>query len=144
LKRELDHLQVTVRSPKETVLCLSNQAGPAHENCHASAAVVRTLSVTLPRVEVSLDVQRLPAAGATTSQPRVIEESYSAHELAFTMEGVGGTTAELSVRNNSAQPQRKGTVTFSVDGADLNGDKLKVIFPKGSGFVSQGIRISWP
>ena len=144
LKREQDHLLVTVRSPKETVLCLSNQASLVQEDCHAHAAVVRTLSVTLPRVEVSLDGQRLPAAGAMTSQPRVIEESYNARELALTVEGIAGTMAELSVRNNSVQSPRKGVATFSVDGAELSGEKLKVVFPKGSGFVSQRIRISWP
>ena len=144
LKREQDHLLVTVRSPKETVLCLSDQAGTAQEDCHASSAVVRTLSMALPRVEVSLEGQRLPAAGTMTSQPRVVEESYDAHGLALTIEGVGGTTAELSVRNNSARPERQGAAAFSVEGAERSGEKLKVVFPNGTGFVSQRVHISWP
>jgi glycogen debranching enzyme len=144
LKREQDHLLATVQSPKETVLCLSSQAGLSNEDCHARPAVVRTLTLALPRVEVSLDGQHVPDAGATTSQPRVTEESYNTHELKLTIEGVRGTTAELSVRSNVARLQRKGAATFSVDGAELKGEKLRVVFPKGSGFVSQRVRISWP
>lgn len=144
LKREQNHLLATVQSPKETVLCLSNQADAANEDCHAHAAVVRTLSLALPAVEVSLNGQHVPEAGAITSQPRVIEESYNAHELAFTIEGLGGTTTELSIRNNAARTQRQSTAGLRVEGAELNGGNLKVIFPKGSGFVSQRVRISWP
>jgi hypothetical protein len=144
LKREQDHLLATVRSPKETVLCLKGQADSTQDECHAHAAVVRTLSLPLPRVEVSLDGQHVPEAGAITSQPRVTEESYQPHEILLTLEGMGGTTAELSVRNNSAQKQRNGSAAFSVDGAELSGEKLKVVFPNGSGFVSQRVRIAWP
>jgi hypothetical protein len=79
-----------------------------------------------------------------TSQSRVVEESYDAHGLALTIEGVGGTTAELSVRNNSARPERQGAAAFSVDGAERSGEKLKVVFPNGTGFVSQRVHISWP
>ena len=144
LKREQDHLLATVQSPKETVLCLSSQAGLSNEDCHARPTVVRTLTLALPKVEVSLDGQHVPDAGATTSQPRVTEESYNTHELKLTIEGVRGTTAELSVRSNVARLQRKGAATFRVDGAEFDGEKLRVVFPKGSGFVSQRVRISWP
>jgi glycogen debranching enzyme len=144
LKRQQDHLLVTVRSSEETVLCLSDQVGTSSENCHAGPAVVRTLSIALPRVEVSLEGQCLPEAGATTREPRVIQESYGARELELTMEGVGETTAELLVRSNAARPQRQSATTFTVEGAVLSGKKLKVVFPKSSGFVLQRVRISWP
>jgi glycogen debranching enzyme len=143
LKREQDHLLATVRSSKETVLCLSNQATAGSEDCYARAAVVRTLSLALPAVEVSLDGQHVAAEGAVTSQARVIEESYDAHGVTLTMEGVGGTAAELSVRRNSTRLQRTDTSPLSVNGAKLDGEKVKVIFPKGPGFTSQRIQISW-
>jgi len=143
LKRERDHLLATVRSTKETVLCLSDKAGSSREDCRARAAIVRTLSIALPRVEVSLDGQSVPELGATTSQPRVIEESYGAHEITFTIEGLGGTTAELSVRSNSTHVQRISAAALNVEGAELSGEKLRVVFPKSSGFVSHRVRISW-
>jgi hypothetical protein len=100
--------------------------------------------VALPPVEVSLDGQHVPEAGATTSQPRVIDESYEAGSVALTIEGIGGTTAELSLRRNSARLQGKGSAGLKIDGAELAGEKLKVAFPSGSGFVSRQVRISWP
>jgi glycogen debranching enzyme len=144
LKREQGHVLVTVRSPNETALCLSSETGDENGDCRARAATVHTLSVALPPVEVSLDGQHVPEAGATTSQPRVIDESYEAGSVALTIEGIGGTTAELSLRRNSARLQGKGSAGLKIDGAELAGEKLKVAFPSGSGFVSRQVRISWP
>jgi glycogen debranching enzyme len=142
LKREQGRLLATVRSARETVLCLSGESGAAIGECHERASAVRTVSLPLPPVEVSLDGQELPEAGAATRQPRVIEESYEAGGLTLSIEGIAGTTAELSLRRNSAQVQRK-SAGLKVDGAELAGDKLKVTFQQGSGFVSRQIHISW-
>lgn len=144
LKRERGSLMATVRSPQETVLCLTAQPETAMSACHDRAATAHTLSLPLPPVEVSFNGQQLPEVGATTSQPRVIEESYQADNLSLTMEGIAGTTAELSLRRNSERLQSKGDTNVKVDGAQRVGDKLKIVFPPGSGFVSQRIRISWP
>jgi hypothetical protein len=38
----------------------------------------------------------------------------------------------------------KVAMNMKIDGADKVGDKLRVTFPQGSGFVSQQLRISWP
>ncbi len=141
LKRGRGQLLATVRSAQETVLCLTAQATVSV--CHDRAAAEHTLSLPLPAVEVSLDGQELPEAGAATRQPRVIEESYQAESLALTLEGLGGTTAELSLRRNSERLQGKGDASVKVEGAERVGDKLKVAFPAGTGFVSQRIRISW-
>jgi hypothetical protein len=49
---------------------------------------------------------------------------------------MAGTAAELSLRRNSA-------AEVKVDGAERLGEKLKVVFPQGSGFVTRQVRISW-
>jgi len=64
--------------------------------------------------------------------------------VALTIESIAGTTAELSHRVNSAHLQGKGNANMKVDGAERLGEKLKVAFPQGSGFVSRQIRISCP
>ncbi len=136
LKRERGHLLATVRSEQATVLCLKTSAEAASGDCRERPATVRTVSLPLPPVEVSLDGQQLPEAGATTRQPRVTEEQYQAGSLALNVEGMAGTTAEFSLRRNSA-------AEVKVDGAERLGEKLKVVFPQGSGFVTRQVRISW-
>lgn len=136
LKRERGHLVATARSPQATVLCLSDRV--VGEECHDRATTVHMLSLPLPAVEVSLKELGLPEAGATTSQPRVIDEDYQADGLELTLEGIDGTTVELSLRRNSER--LKG---LKVEGAELVGDKLKVALPAGSGFVTQRVRVSW-
>ncbi len=68
----------------------------------------------------------------------------SVPSVALTIESIAGTTAELSHRVNSAHLRGKGNANMKVDGAERLGEKLKLLFPQGSGFVSQQIRISWP
>jgi hypothetical protein len=98
----------------------------------------------LPPVEVSLPEQQLPEAGSSTSQPRVTGESYQSERLSLTLEGIAGTTVDLSLRINRPNSSSKSFADFKVEGAERIGDKLRVIFPQGSGFVSQEVRISWP
>jgi len=144
LKRDRGRLLATVRSSKETVLCLNPQAtAQADVVCHDHAATVRTISLPLPPIEVSLAEQSLPQPGAATSQPRVIEESYRAGNLMLVIEGIAGTTVNLSLRTNASRMSGKGASDIKVDGAERGGDKLRVTFPRGSGFVSQQVHISW-
>jgi len=120
-------------------LCLNGQ----NEACHDRSVATRTISLPLPPVEVSLPEQSLPEAGSSTSQPRVIDESYQAKNLSLTLEGVAGTTVDLFLRRNTLNPSNKRTVDVEVNGAQKVGDKLRVTFPAGSGFVSQQLQISW-
>jgi hypothetical protein len=140
LKRDHNHLLATVSSAHPTVLCLNTQ----DETCHDRSATTRTVSLPLPPVEVSLAEQRLPQAGDATSQPRAVEESYQAEHLSLTLEGVGGTAVDLFLRNNMLSPSGKGAGDIKVEGAERTGDKLRVSFPQGSGFVTQQVHISWP
>jgi glycogen debranching enzyme len=137
VKRDRNHLLATVRSAQPTVLCLNGQ----NEACQNTTS--RTVSLPLPAVEVSLAQQSLPEAGSPTSQPRVIDESYQAEHLSLTLEGVAGTTVDLLLRRNVLNTSAKYSAEVRVEGAERIGDKLRVNFPQGSGFVTQQVRISW-
>ena len=140
LKRDGAHLLATVRSAQPTVLCLN----PQNETCTARATPQQTISLPLPPVEVSLPQQQLPEAGSTTTQPRIIDESYQPDRLSLTLEGVAGTTMDLYLRRNTSATSNKHTTDIKIEGAEKVGDKLRVTFPQGAGFVSQQLSISWP
>jgi glycogen debranching enzyme len=140
LKRDRNHMIATVTSTQPTVLCLNNQ----NEACHDGSTTTRKVSLLLPPIEVSLAEQALPEPGSPTSQPRVIDESYQAEHLSLTLEGIAGTTIDLFLRNNMLSPSGKRATDVKVEGAERTGDKLRVTFPQGSGFVTQKVHISWP
>jgi hypothetical protein len=139
LKRDRDHLLATVRSAQPTVLCLNRQ----NETCHDRSVTTRTVPLPLPPVEVSLADQQLPEAGSSTSQPRVTDESYEAEHLSLTLEGVAGTTVDLFLRNNMLSSSSKRARDVKVEGAERIGDKLRVTFAQGTGFITQKVDISW-
>jgi glycogen debranching enzyme len=140
LKRDRNHLLATVRSAQPTVLCLNSK----NEPCHDRSTTSRSLSLPLPPVEVSLAERSLPEAGSPTSQPRVIDESYQAEQLSLTLEGIAGTSVDLFQRKNILNSPDKHPADVTVEGAERIGDKLRVNFPEGSGFVTQQVHISWP
>jgi glycogen debranching enzyme len=140
LKRDRNHLLATVRSAQPTVLCVNSQ----NETCHDQSATTRTVSLPLPQVEVSLPEQQLPEAGTATTQPRVTDESYHAENLSLTLEGIAGTTLDLFLRTNMLGPSSKRARDVKVEGAERIGDKLRVTFPQGSGFMTKKVDISWP
>jgi len=90
---------------------------------------------------LSLFTSELPV---TRPQSAASARVVSVPSVALTIESIAGTTAELSHRVNSAHLRGKGNANMKVDGAERLGEKLKLLFPQGSGFVSQQIRISWP
>jgi hypothetical protein len=140
LKRDRNHLVATVSSGQPTVLCLNSQ----NETCNDRATTTRTISLPLPPIEVSLPEQQLPEAGSPTTQPRVIDESYQPDHLSLTLEGLAGTTVDLSLRRNTPASSAKRVADLKIEGAERVEDKLRVTFPQGQGFVSQPVRISWP
>jgi len=139
LKRDRDHLVATVQSAQPTILCLNGQ----NETCKNRAATTRTISLPLPPIEVSLPEQQLPEAGSPTTQPRVIDESYQADHLSLTLEGLAGTSVDLSLRRNMTASSANRAADLKVEGAEKVEDKLRVSFPPGEGFVSRQVRISW-
>ncbi len=140
LKRDRTHLMATVHSAQPTILCLNIQ----NETCNDRPATTRTIALPLPPLEVSLPEQPLPEAGSPTTQPRVIDESYQPHHLSLTLEGLAGTTVDLLLRKNTPTPSRARTANIKIEGAETLGGKLHVTFPRGSGFVSQQVRIDLP
>ena len=139
IKREHDRLVATVRSAQPTILCLNNQ----NETCNDRAATTRAVNLPLPPVEISLPEQQLSEAGSPTTQPRVIDESYQADHLSLTVEGLAGTNIDLFLRENTPDSSHKRIADIKIEGAEKIGDKLRVTFPQGQGFVSQQVRISW-
>ena len=140
LKRDHTHLLATARSAQPTILCINNQ----NETCNGHPATTRTISLPLPLIEISLPEQSLPEAGSPTTQPRVIDESYQTDHLSLTLEGLAGTTVDLSLRKNMPQSSSKRIADIKIEGAEQIDSKLRVTFPPGQGFVSQQIHISWP
>jgi hypothetical protein len=140
LKRDRTHLLVTIHSAQPTVLCINTQ----NETCNDHPVTTRTISLPLPPVEVSLPEQQLPEAGSLTTQPRVIDESYQPDHLSLTLEGLAGTTVDLSLRKNMPEPSSKRAADIKIEGAEKIEDKLRVTFQQGQGFVSQQVHISWP
>jgi glycogen debranching enzyme len=138
-KRDHNHLLATVSSAQPTVLCLNNQ----NESCHDRSTITRTVTLQLPRVEASLAEQQLPEAGSSTSQPRVIDESYQADHLSLTLEGIAGTTVDLFLRDNLLGSSGKRAKDIKLEGVERIGDKLRANFPQGSGFITQKVLISW-
>ena len=98
LKRDRDHLLATVSSAHPSVPCLNRQG----ETCNEKSTTTRAISLPLPPVEIYLPEQQLPEAGNSTSQPRVIGESYQSERLSLTLEGIAGTTVDLSLENKQA------------------------------------------
>jgi glycogen debranching enzyme len=139
LKRDGNHLLATVNSAQPTVLCLTSQ----HKTCSDPATTSRTISLSLPPIEIALPEQQLPEAGSPTTQPRVIDESYQPEHLTLMFEGLAGTTVDLFLRKNMSTASGKGAMNIKIDGADKVGDELRVTFPQGSGFVSHQLQISW-
>lgn len=140
LKRDRTHLLATVQSAHPTVLCINTST----EVCNDHPATSRTITLPLPPVEVSLPEQQLPEVGSPTTQSRVIDESYQPDHLLLTLEGLAGTTVDLFLRKNAPTPSSKHTGNIKIEGAETIGDKLRVTFPQGSGFVSQQVRIYFP
>jgi glycogen debranching enzyme len=141
LKRDGSHLLATVNSQRPTVLCINTQ----NQTCNDHPTTARTISLPLPPVEASLPEQPLPEAGSLTTQPRVIDESYQAGSLSLTLEGLAGTTVDLSLRRNMPASSSKRAADIKIEGAErIDNNKLRVTFPQGQGFVSQQVHIFWP
>ncbi|HXC96095.1 MAG TPA: hypothetical protein VNU92_10350 [Edaphobacter sp.] len=137
LKRAHGYLVGTVRSNRPTVLCLNGSG-----TCHDPPVSSRTISLALPAVEISLPDQELPESGSLTTQPRVLNESYQGEEFALTLEGLAGTTVDLLVRKNMTEARARHP-GIRVDGGEAIGDRIRVVFPPGTGFVTQPVHISW-
>ncbi len=129
--RRADSMLVAGKSRDGSPFCLQEHAG-GNAPCPNSA--VQTLTLKARPVEISLPTE-LPEQGATTSQLKVIDESYADRRATFTLAGLAGQSYDVSVRANRAP--------VSAEGASLDGSILHVRIPSGQGYVKQTVVLSW-
>jgi hypothetical protein len=102
---------------------------------HATIAVSGVADVNLEiklRNDFQLSVPaNLPELGSTSQNIKPISEKWSANQVEYVFEGLGGRTYEL--------PARGLELATSVTGAQSRGDRLELTFPPGSGYVRQNI-----
>lgn len=134
MRRERGRMVVTARGERDAVLCLSLPEG---KTCGERAAREHRVELPLPRVEIGMAAQGLPLPGAATEQARVTDESYDANGARLTVEGMGGSVVELSVRRNVASSR------VVMDGVAQMGDVLRVTMPAGEGFVTRKVVVGW-
>jgi hypothetical protein len=130
----------------------------------ARAASPGELRITLPAVEVGIPAE-LPLPGASTSQLKVIEETYSGNSLTLMLEGEAGSAYNLPLRVNETTAGKLvvegGNISpgmlvdlsprletwfsqggFQVsDNATLRG--LHIEFPAGAGYQRQTVHVTW-
>jgi glycogen debranching enzyme len=130
-------LEVQLKSPAPQVLCVDTQVGFEDTDCKEVAASTHLMRIKLPGVEVGMaDDQSEP--GERTHELKVVNEVYGARELNLRLESPAGTRHELPLRLNGIQPSR-----VRVEGARIDGGRLIVQFPAGSGYASQQVMIRW-
>jgi hypothetical protein len=107
---------------------------------HAKGARMGTgeLLIPLSAVEVGIG-SGLPAAGAVTSQMKVLDQKQSPRSLQLTLAALAGGDESLFVRVNDRK------IRLRVDGAKLLADstRLDIQFPSGNGYVQKVVTLSW-
>ena len=97
--------------------------------------------IPLPGVEVAVP-HELPLPGARTAQMKVLAEIVGAHSVTLELEGQGGSTVELGLRQN-----RPGLVRASggaIEGIRSDGlAKVVVRFGPGAGYQRQTMVFTW-
>jgi hypothetical protein len=123
-RRVGDHLAVEAKGAPATSICLTTRQASA-KPCSA-----RTLSITADPVEVSIPGD-LPEPGAETTQLKVIDQTYDAHQAAFTFAGIGGSSYALKLRLNRPH--------VTAEGGDVQEGELHIQFPRGTGYQVQKV-----
>ena len=121
--REHDHLRVTAKGGPAFRLCTVVQDCASIRPSSESA-----ISVALPALEVGL-AHEMPAPGSVTSQIKAVSQTM--HSITFTSQG--GSVYRLPLRLNRAG--------IKVMGGTVEGNRLRIVFPEGSGY--QRATISW-
>ncbi|MHB1020828.1 MAG: amylo-alpha-1,6-glucosidase [Acidobacteriaceae bacterium] len=100
-----------------------------------------TLRIPLPPVEVSIS-QNLPEFGETTSQLKVLDEQYAAHQLKLTLAAPGGTLQTIQVRENAANLKvlcENGEMESSTNGLRT----VMISFPPAKKYVMRTVILRW-
>ncbi len=112
------------------ILLRSRSAGAKVEN--------GTLRIPLPAVEVGI-THGLPAAGAVTSQMKVIDQQQSERSLKLILSAPANSEQCLFLRRNDPK------VHLRVDGAEKSDDsaQLRIYFPAGTGYTEKTVTLFW-
>lgn len=99
------------------------------------------LHIPLPAIEVAIS-QRLPDFGEATSQLKVLDEQYSAHQLKLTMAAPGGSSQTIQLRENAKglQVHCEGGEIESPNGGLSN---VVISFPSAEKYVTKTVIFNW-
>lgn len=135
LEREKGELVVKAESSVPAVICLVAGSEAERSNCRQAPSSEMTLHLPLPGAEVELP-HELPTPGSATSQMKVTNEERTATSLSLTLLGRASSTQTLPLRINGAK-------RVKVSGATIAGGHLNVVFPAGTAYVEQVVRLEW-
>ncbi len=124
-RRENNKLTVEASSSDAQLLCLTGGA-----DCVPASARTHRIELNLPAFEVAVP-HSLPVAGSPTMFAKILSQS----ESEFIVEGQAGTAADIDIRFRRPPIQ--------ISGAILQGGKVLVGFPKGSGYQRVTVRFQW-
>ena len=132
--RQAGRLTVRATSAAPEIVCLVAQSAPRDQTCSERPSKAHELVLQLPGVEVGIPAE-IPAAGANTSQLKVIDERGAENRFDVEFEAPGGKTYDLPVRLNRSNVRASG--------AELAGSRLHLKFPAGSGYQKLSVHFTW-
>jgi glycogen debranching enzyme len=132
-RREATQLLVTATQPPAGLHLASKIPGTTVD--------ANTLHIPLPAVEVAL-IHQQPEVGAETSQLKVLGEQRDAHHCSLNLEGLGGRTYQMLLRENA--PSLNVRATNAELGELRNGLRVvSITFPDDPTYKSKTISFSW-
>jgi glycogen debranching enzyme len=135
--RRAGNLEASIESSQPIVLCVDTKGNIDDMDCKQALTIKHDAHIPLPGVEVGI-VDENPQPGERTSGLKVLEERYGAREIALKLQAPAGSTKELSVRFNGTKES-----AIRVEGGSIVGNRVKVQFPQGEGYVTQAFKIRW-
>ncbi len=135
LEREKGELVVKAESAAPALICLVPASEAERHDCRHTPSTEETLRLPLPGIELELP-HELPTPGSATSQVKAIAEQRTPTSLSLTLLGQAGSSETLRLRANG--PKR-----IKISGATMAGQHLNVVFPAGSGYVEQIVKLEW-
>lgn len=130
-RRAAGKLTVRATTASAQNFCL---APALHANCTATNAAAHTLTIDEPAVEIGIPTT-LPEQGAETKQLKVLDEQIATGQAVFQLEAQAQSEYDLPLRLNRRN--------VKVEGATIEGGKLRVRFPAGEGYQSQTVKFTW-
>ncbi len=109
----------------------------------------RTLHIARPAVAV-VPFFRQPLPGDSTVSTRVLQETYTPHQLALTMEGLAGSQFELPLVLTAPAPKLRAEggdletqTQHHENGSPIGFPVLGVRFPAGEGWKTTTVTLTW-